>query len=220
MERVEITSSPRELTGKKVKRLRHEGVVPLVVYGRNEPVNLKGVEFDINRAIARASGQLIALNIEGQKQAKMVLAREVQRDVITGKILHVDFYEVDMTEKVRVEVQLQFVGEPRLVAINEATLLQMLTSVEIECLPGDIMQSIEVDVGGLAEIGDSLLVSDLVVPDTSEILTPADEMVVRLNAIVEIEEEEVEEEILFGEVGEVEVIGRGKTEEEEEEIEE
>ncbi|MBN1583077.1 MAG: 50S ribosomal protein L25 [Anaerolineae bacterium] len=215
MERVEITSSLREVTGKKVKRLRKEGLVPLVVYGRTEPINLKGVEFDINRAIARASGQLIALDIEGQKEAKMVLARDVQRDVITGKIVHVDFYEVDMTEKVRVEVQLQFVGEPRLVAIHEATLMQTLTSVEVECLPGDIMQSIEVDVSVLAEIGDSLLVGDLVVPDTVEILTAADEMVVRLNAIVELEEEEGEEEVLFGEVGEVEVIGRGKTEEEE-----
>jgi large subunit ribosomal protein L25 len=203
------------VTGKKVKRLRRKGIVPLIVYGRKEPVNLKGVEFDINRAIARASGQLIALNIQGQKGAKMVLAREVQRDVISGKILHVDFYEVDMTEKVRVEVQLQFVGEPRLLATNEASLMQMLNLVEIECLPGDIMQSIEVDIGVLAEIGDSLSVSDLVVPDTAEILTPADEMVVRLNAIVEIEEEEVEEEEFFGEEVEPEVIGRGKTEEEE-----
>jgi large subunit ribosomal protein L25 len=214
MERVEIISSPRTVTGKKVKVLRQEGLVPLVVYGRDEPVNLKGVEFDIQRAIARASGQLIALNIEGGKGPKMVLAREVQRDVITGKLIHVDFYEVDMTEKVRVEVQLQFVGEPPLVTTNEAALMQTLTSVEVECLPGDIMQSIEVDVSALNEVGDSLSVSDLVVPDTVELLTAAEEMVVRLNAIVEIEEEEAEEEELFGEAAEVEVIGRGKEEDE------
>ena len=186
----------------------------MVVYGRKtESVNLKGVEFDLQRAIFRASGQLIALNIEGQKNPRMVLARDVQRDVITGKLVHVDFYEVDMTEKVRVEVQLQFVGEPKLVSINEAMLSQTLSFVEVECLPGDILQSIEVDISKLVEMDDSLMVSDLVVPDTVELLTPADEMVVKLNPVFE-EEEEPEEEF-FAEVGEVEVIGRGKTEEEE-----
>lgn len=212
MERVEIKAGPRAVTGKKVRRLRTEGLVPLVVYGRQEPVNLKGNEFDIRRAIFRASGRLIALNIEGQDQAKMVLAREVQRDAISGKLIHVDLYEVDMAEKVRVEVQLEFVGEPQLMKINEADLLQTLNSVEIECLPGDILQSIEVDVSVLQEIGDSLTVSDLVVPDTIKILTPGDEMLVRLNAIGEAPEEAEEEEIP---VGEVEVIGRGKAEEEE-----
>jgi len=215
MERVEIQASSRVVTGKKVKRLRAEGLVPMIVYGRKkEPANLKGIEFDIQRAIARSSGQLIALNIEGQDNPKMVLAREIQRDVLSGKLLHVDLYEVDMTEKVRVEVQLQFVGEPKLVTINEATLMQTLTSVEVECLPGDILQSIEVDVGGLVEINDSLMVSDLVVPDTVAVLTAADEMVVKLNPV--LEEVEEEEEEIFADLGEVEVIGRGKGEEEEE----
>lgn len=215
MERVEMNVSPRVQTGKKVKRLRTEGLVPLVVYGRREPANLKGVEFDIHRAIQRASGRLITLNIEGQNEPRMVLAREIQRDVISGKLLHVDLYEVDMAVKVQVEVSLEFVGEAPMVRTNEASLLQTLNSVEIECLPGDILESIEVDVSGLDEIGDSLTVSDLVVPDTIEILTPGDDMVVRLVAIEEeIEEEEVEE--MPFELGEVEVIGRGRPEEEEE----
>jgi large subunit ribosomal protein L25 len=213
-ERVGFTTRPRVVTGKKVKTLRAQGLVPLVVYGRKTaPIILQGVEFDLQRAISRSGGQLIELNIEGQKGSKMVLAREIQRDVLTGSLVHVDFYEVDMAEKVRVEVQLNFVGEPALVGTNQATLLQTLSSIEIECLPGNIVQSIEVDLAKLVEMDDSLFVSDLAVPDTVEVLQPADELVVKLNPIVE-EEEEVEEEE-FVEVGEVEVIGRGRTEEEE-----
>jgi large subunit ribosomal protein L25 len=212
-ERVGITTSPRVLTGKKVKALRAQGLVPLVVYGRKTtPINLQGTGFDLQRAIARAGGQLIELNVEGQKGSRMVLAREIQRDVLTGNLIHVDFYEVDMAEKVRVEVQLNFVGEPVLVSTNQATLLQTLSSVEVECLPSDILQSIDVDLTKLVEMDDSLLVGDLAVPDTVEVLQPADEMVVKLNPIVEEEEEEEEE--AFIEVGEVEVIGRGVTEEE------
>ncbi len=214
MERVEIMAMPRVLTGKKVKNLRREGLVPMVVYGRTEPFNLKGVEFDVKRAIAQASGQLIVLDVDGEEQPRMVLARDVQRDFISGSLIHVDLYEVDMTEKVRVEVQLHLVGEPRLVVIGEAMLLQAMTSVEVECLPGDIVQSIEVDISRLVEMDDSLLVGDLPVPDTVEILTHADELVAKLNPVIELVEEE--EEDMFAVVdaaGDVEVVERGKAEE-------
>jgi large subunit ribosomal protein L25 len=193
--------------------------VPLIVYGRNEPVNIQASEFDAKRAISRAGGQLIELVIEGEKKSRMVLAREEQYDAISGVLLHADLYEVDMTETIQIDVPLSFVNEPKMVETGQAMLLQILNDVQIECLPGDIMQSIEVDVSGLDDFGAALYVSDLSLPEGISVLTPADDMIARLQGIQEEEEEEEEEEALLGEVdaGEVEVIQRGKAEEEEEE---
>jgi large subunit ribosomal protein L25 len=219
MDQVQVHAEPRAVTGKKVKVLRRQGLVPLVVYGREEPRNIQAAEFDTKRAISRAGGQLMELTIEGERGSRMVLARDAQYDVLSGALLHADLYEVDMAEKLQVDVSLTIVGESKLVQTNEAMVLQVLNEVQIECLPGDILQSIEVDVSGLEDFGDALYVRDLSLPETVEILTPEDELIVRLQAIQIEEEEEEEEEVLFGEVepGEVEVIQRGRAEEEEEE---
>jgi large subunit ribosomal protein L25 len=219
MDQVELVVQPRSVTGKKVKTLRRQGLVPLVVYGRKvTPVNVQAVEFNTKRAVARAGGQLMALRIEGEDEPRAVLARDIQRDSISGRLLHVDLYQVDVREKIQVDVSLSLVGAPPLVGTGEAMLLNVLSAVEIECLPTDIMQSIEVDVSGLVDMSDAIYVRDLAVPQGVEILTSSEEMIVRLQPILEEEEEEEEEElgIELPEVGDVEVIQRGREEEEEE----
>jgi len=211
MEQVEILASPRTEAGKRVKALRNQGLVPMVVYGKKtRPTNLKAAEFDLKRALLKAGGQLMALKIEGEAKPRMVLAREVQRDFISDRLLHVELFEVDMTEKVRVEIDLNLVGEAQLVKTGQATLLHVLNSVEVECLPGDIVPAIDVDLSKLVDMDDVILVGDLVVPDTIKILTPADELVARQTPIVEAEEEEV---AVTDAAGQVEVISRGKEEE-------
>jgi large subunit ribosomal protein L25 len=221
MDQIELVVQPRTVIGKKVKVLRREGIVPLVVYGRSESTNIQATEIEATRAISQSRGQLIALTVEGEGAPRMVLAREVQRDVITGRILHADLYEVDITERIEVTVPLMLVGEPPLVEANEAVLLQVLNEVQIECLPTEIMQSLEVDVSGLSDFGEAIYVSNISLPEGIDMITLADEMVARLDTIEEEEEEEIEEEELFApaEAGEVEVIGRG-AEEEEVELEE
>jgi large subunit ribosomal protein L25 len=221
MEQIELVAESRSITGKRVKRLRAQGLVPLVVYGRRlEPINIQASELEVKRTLARTSGQLIALRVEGESDPRMVLARDIQRDVITGSLLHADLYQVDMTEKVQVDVALSFVGEAHLVSIGEAILATMTTSVEIECLPGDILQSIEVDVSSLVEMDDAIYVRDLSVPERIEILTDEDEMIARMQYVIEEEEEEEEEEFILPSVDEVEVIGERQEEEEEVEEEE
>jgi large subunit ribosomal protein L25 len=213
MDQIELEVQPRSVVGKKVKVLRREGIVPCVVYGRTASMNVQAPELDAWRAIADAGGQLITLKVGGEGEGRMVLARQIQRDVLSGRLLHADFFEVDITERLQVSVPLMLIGEPSLVEANEAVLLQALNEVEIECLPTDIMQSIEVDVSGLEDFSDAVYVRDLQLPATIEVLTPGDEMIARLDTI---EEEEVEEEVeaLFEvvEPGEVEVIGRGAEE--------
>jgi len=217
MAQMELSAQARSVTGKQVKRLRTQGKVPLIVYGyKTDPVNLQSVEFDTRRAIAKAGGQLMALRIEGEDEPRMTLAREVQRDIITGKLIHVDFYEVDITERIEVEVPLTLVGEPPMVDMGQAVLMQVLNSVDIECLPTDIMQTIEVDVTKLVTLDDEIHVRDLVVPANVEMLTNRDELVAKLEPVLEEEEEEVEEVAAAPSVEDVEVIQRGKVEEEEE----
>jgi large subunit ribosomal protein L25 len=216
MDRVQLYTQPRTVVGKRVKQLRREGIIPLVLYGETtDSTNIQASEFDTRRAVAEASGQLIALHIEGEGEPRMTLAREVQRDSISGSLLHVDFYEVDVTERIEVEVPLSIVGErePELVQAGEATVLNTLNLVEIECLPTDILQMIEVDVSGLADWDDAIYVRDLVVPESVTLLTDPEEMVARLEPV--IEEEEEEEELEMPEIGEVEVIQRAREEEEE-----
>ena len=220
MEQIELAAQLRSTTGKKVKRLRSQGLMPLVVYGRKtETVHIQATTSEVARALARSGGQLIVLTVEGESEPRMVLPRDIQRDVITGAFLHADLYQVDVTEKVQVEVPLSVVGEPRLVSTGEAFLSIVLNSVEIECLPTDIVQSLEVDVSSLVEMDDALHVRDLLVPDGIEILTDGDEMIARLQYIAEEEEEEEEEEEfgLAPSVEDVEVIRRGVDQEEEEE---
>lgn len=219
MEQIELYAETRSVTGKKVKQLRAEGLMPLIVYGRRvEPLNIQAAEFDVKRTLARTSGQLIALRVEGERDPRMVLARDIQRDVISGALLHADLYQVDMTETVQVDVTLSFVGEAHLVSIGEAVLATMMTSVEIECLPGDIMQSIEVDISSLVDMDDAIYVRDLVVPAGIEILTDEEELIARMD-YPEEEEEEEEEEFELPSVDEVEVIGEREEEEFEEEEE-
>lgn len=212
-EQNQLAVQPRSVVGKHVKTLRQEGLVPMVVYGQSEPVNIQASEFDTKRAIAHAGGQLMALNIEGEAEPRMVLARELQRDPISGRLLHADFQEVNIYEQIQVEVSLTPVGEPHLVNTGEAILLQVLNEVEIECLPTEIMQTIEVDTSHLQDFEEAIYVRDLRLPEGITILTPGDEMIVRLEPVMAEEEEEVE---VVEEVAEVEVITRAKEEEEEE----
>ena len=213
MSQVELVAQPRSVTGKRVKALRAAGLVPLVVYGpKTRPINVQAPELDVRRALARARGQLITLRISGQKP-RPVLVKEAQRDPISGRLLHADLYEVDVTERQRVEVAIELVGEPHMVNTGQAVLNQPLTVLTIECLPTMIMQSIPVDVSGLTPERDAVHVRDLSLPEGITVLTPGDEVIARMEVLREEEEEEEEE--LIPETAEVEVIRRGRVEEEE-----
>lgn len=214
MEKIELTAEPRTILGKKVQTLRRQGLVPAVLYGhRTDPVCLQVGTPELNRVLARTGGnRLIALTVGDGKDTHMALAREVQRDVITGSPLHVDFYEVTMTEKIRVEVPVVLVGESPVVARGEGMLLSMLDTIEIECLPGDLLDRIEVNVSGLEAFDQAIYVRDLETPPSVAWVSEGDEMIVKVEPI-SIEEEEVEEVVEEVPV-EVEVITERKAEKE------
>ena len=217
MEQIELKTQKSEVLGKKVKNLRREGLIPAVLYGhKTDAVPLQVEERELNRILIQAGGhRLIALKIGRSRKRQMALARDVQWDVISGKPIHVDFYAVIMTEKVTIEVPLVFVGEAPAVAQAGAILLQGLDEVEIECLPGDLVEAIEVDVSELVEMDQTIYVKDLQVPAALDVLTDAEEIVAR---VAWAAAEEVEEEVVVPVAPEeVEVIARAKEEAEPEE---
>jgi len=202
MEEIQLKANKREILGKKVKQLRRRGLIPAILYGHGiEPLPLEAEERALRRALTQAGGtRLIALRVGGARKLRMTLAREIQRDPITHALLHADFYEVKMGEKVTTEVPLVFMGESPIVERGEGILFHGLESVEIECLPGDLIQSIEVDLMGLEEIDQALHVRDLKVGPNIEIVTDPEELIVK---VLPLEEERVEE---VAEVPEVEVV--------------
>ena len=217
MEQIELKTQKRKVLGKKVKNLRREGLVPAVLYGhKTDAVPLQVEERELNRILTQAGGhRLIALKIGRSRKRQMALAKEVQWDVISRKPIHVDFYAVIMTEKVTIEVPLVFVGEAPAASQAGAIVLQGLDEVEIECLPGDLVEAIEVDVTELVEMDQTIYVKDLRVPPALDVLTDAEEIVAR---VAWAAAEEVEEEVVVPVAPEeVEVITRAKEELEPEE---
>lgn len=175
METVEITIERRTDTGKgPMRRLRAAGKVPAILYGPNrETTAIVCSHEQVERRLAHLEGShLIRLvNAAGASEAdlheRMVLVREMQRHPVTGFVLHADFFEVDLTERLQVSVPLHFVGKAAGVVAG-GILQPVLREIEIECLPTEIPEFVEVDVSHLG-IHDAIHASDLKLPEGTSI---------------------------------------------------
>ena len=208
-QRLELDAEVREGNGKaSVKQLREQGIVPGVLYGRDrDTVSIKADAKEVEDVLG--GNAIIDLTLDdGSTQPIMV--KEVQRDVITRDLLHIDLYQIALDEELIVEVPVEVVGQAE--GEREGGLLnQILREVEIECLPTDIPEKIEVDVTELG-IGDSVDVSDLDVGEDIEVKVDSSETVATVVLPDELDEEEEEEE---EELEEPEVIGEEPEEDEE-----
>jgi len=222
MDQIVIESSVREATGKGSNRkLRRSGKIPAVLYGhKNESVSLEVDPKDIFKILHSDSGEntIFGLNVPGRERLNCLI-KEYQLEPISHILLHADFYEVAMDEALEVKVPLETEGESYGVK-SEGGLMDIVhRELHVECLPGDIPESIVVNVTDL-KIGDMIRVRDLVVSDKIKILDDPE------TVVVAIEHPRAEEEVVAvpveGETeAEPEVIKKGKaaepTEEEEEE---
>jgi large subunit ribosomal protein L25 len=212
MDRVELEARSRTLTGKKVKQLRRQHWIPAVVYGPDTPSKDIQIEERVLSRVLQQAGSttLINLHIDDEGKPDVVLARDIQRDILTSRFQHVDFYQVRLTEKVRTSPPLEIVGESPLVKSGAAVLVQVLNQVDVECLPTDLISSIPVDVSVLEHLDDSISIRDLPVPPGITILADPDETVAsvvppRAALAEEVVEMELAEEELEGvEVAEAE----------------
>jgi len=193
MEHVELRTVTRTVEGKKVKKLRTEGVVPAVLFGPDTPSHMIQVpERELAKTLRQAGSTLINLILDQEPQPRAVLVRGIQRHPITGRLQHVDFYEVRLTERIKTNITLRIIGESPLAKAGDALLNVQLQQLEVECLPNDIIDHIDVDVSGLQDMHDVIMVADLVLPSTIEVLSDPQEIVVGLQHIRAAEEEVVE----------------------------
>jgi len=162
-----------------------------IVYGsglENVLLKLKAVDF---AKVFKQAGEsnLISLEIEGQHSFK-VLIKEVQRDPIKDFFIHVDFYKVDMDKEITTEIPLEFIGESKAVKELGAMLIKSIDQVEVECLPKDLVDHIDIDISVLSEIGDNLQIKDIKWPKGLKILNNEED------ALASIVEPRVEEEVI------------------------
>ncbi|HEU5326755.1 MAG: 50S ribosomal protein L25 [Thermomicrobiales bacterium] len=188
----ELNAQLRTITGKKVKKLRRVGLLPAVVYG---PA-MKGIEIlelgerEFERIYAHAgSSTLLNLTIEGGA-TRPVLIHQVQHDATRRRMIHVDFFAIDMQAELTVAVPLALVGEAPGVTVHRGIATQLLSELQIRCLPNRIPAALEVDLSRLTEIGAQLTAGDITLPQGVALVTPADELIVKIDAPA-IEEEPV-----------------------------
>jgi len=215
MDKITLHASRRDVIGKKVKALRREGKLPAVIYGHHiEPLSILLDLRETTKSLREVSrATVLTVKVDGEDFTCLV--RERQRGILTGAFEHIDFLAISMTEVVRTQVNIFVEGESPAVDEYGAIIMTGADSIEVEALPGDLPESLRVDVSVLTGIGDTITVADLVLPKGVTVLSDADEMlaVVTMPAqVVEEEEEELEEELDFD--AEPEVIGREDEEEE------
>jgi large subunit ribosomal protein L25 len=183
-EQTELAISPREVMGKATKRLRKAGIIPANIFGHNEEpqaVQIDAVEFDRLVRAHRATS-VIALRESGNAAPQTALIRHVQHDPRSGKIVHIDFFRVSLTERLTSRIPLRFVGEAPAVKNEGGVLLHLLDSLEVECEAGDIVEYLEVDVTPLTEIDATIHAGDVKLPEKYTLLTDPKEGIAKVAA--------------------------------------
>ncbi|MBP1694286.1 MAG: rplY [Chloroflexi bacterium] len=206
MEEVVLKAQKRSVIGKQVKVLRRAGQLPAVIYGKGfDPIAITLDLHSASKILPRiSSSHLIVVEVDGIEHNTLV--RDKQREPITGGLLHVDFLEVSLTEKLRTVVIIHVEGEAPAVKNYNGVVIVGTEEIEVEALPRDLPERIVVDISTLAEIGDAIYVRDLVISPKVRVLSDPDEIIVNVAApVVEVEAEEVAVA-----VPEPEVIERGK----------
>jgi large subunit ribosomal protein L25 len=186
MEKVILKAEARAATGKKVaKDLRNKGMVPANVYKANKAMSLQLSADDLRDVLSTSAGEnvIITLKITGSPDQKdrTVLIKEIQREPIQDKILHVDFNEISLTEMLKVNVPLATKGEPVGVKVDGGVLEHIMWEVQVECLPTNIPEKLELDITNL-KIGESMFVKNIAAPEGVKVLTDGELVAVSVKA--------------------------------------
>ena len=183
VKKISLEAKLRTEASGRAKILIHQGFIPVVVYGagiENQKLKIKISDFEFVFAQAGET-HLIDLNVDGTQKYR-VLVKDVQRDPIKGKIIHADFYQVDMKKPIEVQVPLQFIGESKAIKELGGTLVKSIDVLSVKCLPEDLVDKIDVDISVLETYDNAITVKDLPVPEELEVLNNPDDMVVHVMA--------------------------------------
>lgn len=208
-----IKAEKRSVKGKQVGALRRQGLLPGVIYGRHlDAFPIQMDQHDASNKLGQlTSSSLVIIDVDGKKHTAIV--RDRQKDVIYGNLLHVDFLAVSLTDKLRTSVGIELVGEAPVTESYDVVIMQNLDKLEIECLPGDLPERIEIDLSVLRTPDDFIAVNAVKLGDKVEILTNLEDVIVSVTYVAQEAEEVAEGE------EEPEILEKGKKEDEEEEEE-
>ncbi|MFQ5408019.1 MAG: 50S ribosomal protein L25 [Anaerolineales bacterium] len=209
MDNVRIEASTRTAVRKGLGKLRREGQLPGVMYGgKSDPRAIQMDAHNVGLVLDRLQGTvLIDLAVDGDVHKTVV--RDVQRDVLRGNLLHVDFLEVAMDQTIVTMVPVHLVGEAPVLSEGDYMISQLLTEVEIECLPGDLIANIDVSAEELTTPQSVISVEDLFAPKSITIMNDPDDVVARVAFATRVVEQEEEEEVAEFDAEAVEVVERG-----------
>ena len=189
MENLTLQVTDRNILGKKTRFLRREGVTPVHLFGHNlKSLTLQSDTAQLQQIVSKAgTTKPISLKIENEKHPRNVFIREIQRQPSTGALIHVDFYQIRKTERMKTEIPIILVGEAPVMKV------QTLNSLSIECLPDKIPPQIEVDLSPLQEMNQSIHVKDITLSPDITVNTNPNQLVVKVSEAVTRREEEIEE---------------------------
>lgn len=196
MDRIELEATTREVLGKKVKHLRRQGITPVHLFGHG----IKSLALQCeNRRLEGVLGQaghtaLINLKLDKERRPRTVVVRDFDRDWRRGELLHVDFYQVKMGEKIRLEVPVVLVGEAPALRSKANMLEHELETLTVECLPAKIPASMDIDISSLAGPDQAIRVKDIALEEGITILNDPELVVVKVSwrPVEKVEEEAVE----------------------------
>lgn len=181
---LELHAEARTVLGKNVARLRRVGVTPANIFGHNIPSQAIQVPtLEMTHLLRRAGAtHLIRIALSGEPAPRMVLVRSISRKPTTDQLLHIDFYQVSMTERTIVEIPLVLTGTSPAVAEGIGLLNQQLSTLAVECLPVDIPNQVELDISPLVDVHSVLHVSDIALPENVSVVGELDRVAVSINA--------------------------------------
>ena len=194
-----LQTTHRDVLGKKTRFLRRQGITPAHLFGHNlQSLALQCDTAQLQHIIAQAGmTRLISLKIENDKPPRSVFIREIQRDAVSRQLLHVDFYQVKKEEKIAVDIPIVLVGEAPAMKEKGRILTHGVTSLSIECLPGNVPPQLEVNLSSLEEVEQAIHVKDIILSPDITVNVDPDQLVVKVSkAVMKIEEEVVVEEVV------------------------
>ncbi len=197
MKKHTLTVEKRTVTGRKVKTLRKQGIVPANVFGKKKTSIAVQADQKAFAAVFKEAGETGIIDLHIGSEVKPALIQNVQVHPVTHAILHADLRQIDLKEKIKASVPLEISGTPLAAAQNIGVLLELLDEIEVEALPTELPEKITVDVTNLAQVDQTIKVGDLTIPSSVVVLTDKELEVVKIGPLVtkEAQEEAKAEEV-------------------------
>ncbi len=180
--KISLSVQPRKVVGRKVKTLRRQGFIPANIFGKKiKSANIQ-VNHDEFKKIYDTAGEtnIVYINLTGETKERPVLITNIHSNPVTGSFLHIDFHQIDLSQKVTASIPLTLVGTAPAEDEKGAVIVQVLNEIEIEALPTDLPDALEVDLSSLKEFGDSVSVKDIKIDSSKiEIKTDLEQQIVQ-----------------------------------------